>query len=150
MKNDLEQLERLDTDSATITSLWFGVGGFFVGVIGIGLTIYTLYAKEPSIFWLTLSGWIAAVLTAFSLGYIGNKLVKLAGNQSRRLQTFTGKLEQLQVENTRLIEINAFIVTKGLRSTTPRAKAQGKNSPSTENHGTVKTGDSIEGENVEN
>jgi phosphate/sulfate permease len=126
MKNELEQLERLDTDGATFVSLWFGAGGFFVGVIGIGLTIYTLNAKEPSILWLTLSGWIAALLTAFALGYIGYRLIKLVGNQSRRLQNVTKEMQRLRDENTRLIEIDAYIVAKGMRSSGSRAVAQRK------------------------
>lgn len=121
MKSELEQLESIDTDSATIVSLWFGAGGFFVGLIGIGLTIYTLYASQPSIVWLTLSGWIAAILTAFALGYIGNKLLKLVANQSRRLQNITEELQRLRDENTRLIEIDAYIVAKSLRSSGSRA-----------------------------
>jgi hypothetical protein len=41
MKEELEELERLDldTDKATIISLWFGAGGFIVGVIQLTMRL---------------------------------------------------------------------------------------------------------------
>lgn len=149
MKNDLERLESLDTDSATIISLWFGAGGFFVGLIGIGLTIYTLYAPQPRIFWLTLSGWVAALLTAIALGYIGHKLLKLVGNQSRRIQNITEELQRLRDENTRLIEIDAYIVAKSLRSSGQRAVAQKKETPPAKEPKSTNTDNSAKGANGE-
>lgn len=113
-----KELDKLDIDAATLAGQWWGAGGFFIGFIGIGITLYFAFAAKPEIFWLTISGWLAALLTGICLGFVGYRLVKLAATQGARIENLAGELERTKYENSRLTNIADYIA-----SARPRAKA---------------------------
>lgn len=122
--NDLENLESLDTDSATIFGLWFGIGGFIVGVLGIGISIYIYSSNNPNVWALVLSGWASGLLVALGMLFLGAKHVKLLAKQSKVLQDYREEITTLRMENTRLIEIDAFVISKAIRTTAKRSTAR--------------------------
>jgi hypothetical protein len=117
-------MNKIDTDSATILGMWFGIGGFITGLAGIGLTLYFSYATNPNAYYLALSGWGAAILTTMASIWVGSKLVKLAASQTDQLITLTEKNVELQNEKQRLISISEFLASKSLKSATPRKPKQ--------------------------
>jgi hypothetical protein len=103
-------MQKVDTDTATIVSLWAGVGGFVVGLAGIALTLYSFYKDKPSEIVLTGSGWMAALLCAIVFGYIGRQFVRLAADLSNRVAELQVKLAEQLSTNQRLIEIDAYVI----------------------------------------
>lgn len=101
--------EKLDIDVATVLSLWWGAGGAILGFVGIGISLYFAFAQKPDIFWLTFSGWFAAIVVGIVAGSLGFRLVKLAAKQGERIEYLNGQVVELKVANTRLIDIASFI-----------------------------------------
>jgi hypothetical protein len=129
-------MKRLDTDSATIVGLWVGVAGTALGVVGIGLTLYSFFQDKPSIIVLTGSGWAAAVLCSITSGWLGTKLVKLLSSQadelSRQAQEIGILKEQLAeaiMEKQRLITISEFLSSKSLRQVTRKPSSATEGDP---------------------
>ena len=117
-------MNKIDTDSATILGMWFGIGGFITGIAGIGLTLYFSYATNPNAYYLALSGWGAAILTTVASIRVGSKLIKLAASQTDQLITLAEKNVELHNEKQRLISISEFLASKSLKSATPRKPKQ--------------------------
>jgi uncharacterized protein YacL len=117
-------MNKINTDKATILGLWVGVGGFFTGLIGIGLTLYLSYASQPNIFFITLSGWIAALLTLLVSIIIGAKLINLVTKQQDQMLELVREVDQLKNEKQQLISISEFLASKSLKSATPRKVKQ--------------------------
>jgi hypothetical protein len=113
-------MAKLDTESATIVGLWAGVGGFALGLAGIGLALYTFFGDKPDVLILTASGWIAALLCAATSCVIGIKLVTLLAQQSREASAMSSKLTEMQLEKHRLITISEFLASKNVRGATPK------------------------------
>ncbi|WP_153115893.1 hypothetical protein [Rhodocyclus tenuis] len=117
-----KELDKIDTDTATLTGQWWGAGGFFIGFIGIGITLYFAFAQKPEIFWLTFSGWMAALLSGICLGYVGYRLVKLAAIQGVKIEDLTGELERVKAENSRLTHIADYVVSVRQRAKSPSSR----------------------------
>ncbi|WP_229008091.1 hypothetical protein [Methylophilus sp. Leaf408] len=128
-------MKKINTDSATILGLWFGVGGFITGLAGIGLTLYFSYSSNPNAYYLALSGWGAAILSTIASIRVCSKLIELLANQSEEAsklaKSYTDQLieltevkVELQNEKQRLISISEFLASKSLRSATPRKPKQ--------------------------
>ncbi|WP_019896713.1 hypothetical protein [Methylotenera mobilis] len=128
-------MNKIDTDSATILGMWFGIGGFITGLAGIGLTLYFSYATNPNAYYLAISGWGAAILTTVASIWVGSKLIKLVASQTEQLITLTKKHAdqlitlteknvELQNEKERLISISEFLASKSLKTATPRKPKQ--------------------------
>lgn len=114
-----KELDKLDIDSATLTGQWWGAGGFFVGFIGVGITLYFAFPGQPNIFWLTFSGWVAALLAGVALGFVAYRLVKLASAQGSRIEQLSTELERQKAENSKLTDIAAYIVSAKSRAKAP-------------------------------
>lgn len=117
-------MNKINTDKATVIGLWVGVGGFFTGLIGIALTLYLSYVSQPSIFFITLSGWLAAVLTLLVSVIIGAKLINLVTRQSDQSFELIREIAELKNEKQQLISISEFLASKSLKSATPRKVKQ--------------------------
>lgn len=137
--DDLEKLEKLDTDSATIFGMWFGIGGFFIGILGIAITIYTLNNSSPNIWVLTLSGWCAGLVATLALIYVASKQLKIIVKQNNALLRYRSDLITIKLENARLIEIDSYVISKAIKATARKSNAtQQKDTSQTANYASPK------------
>lgn len=114
-------MHKVDTDTATILSLWAGIGGLAIGFAGIGLTLYSFFRESPSEIVLTASGWIAALGFALTFGYVGKQFVRLDASLSERVAELQALLAEQTAANTRLIEIDAYVISsRGRIKNAPR------------------------------
>ncbi len=111
-------MAKLNTDTATIVGYWVGVASFFLGIAGIGITLYSFWKDQPDIVLLTGSGWIAATLCSVTAAWIGTKLVNLLATQTIEIADLTNKLAEASAEKQRLITISDFLASKAIRQTT--------------------------------
>jgi hypothetical protein len=111
-------MNRLDTDSATVVGLWIGVASFFIGVAGIGLTLYSFYKGTPDLLTLTASGWVAATLTAIVMGMLGKRLVVLIASLTKEVGDLNFRLAEALNEKNRLITVSEYLASKAIRTTT--------------------------------
>ncbi|MCG2585823.1 hypothetical protein [Massilia sp. TS11] len=109
-------MDRLETDTATVVSLWVGIFGMFLGVAGVGLTLYSFYRDRPDTVALTASGWGAAFLTAFVCGWVGKRLVKLIATLSNRVAELTSDLAELKAEKDRMVVIGEYLAAHSQRN----------------------------------
>lgn len=135
-------------DSVSLSGFYFGLLGVFLSAVGIALSVYALYSGEKPL-WLSLSGWISSILTGFFLTRLCVKLINInvgthseakeiiqqaqneAKESAQRVIELTARVGELEYANTRLTEINSFIVSatsighakpRRPTSNTPRAK----------------------------
>ena len=105
----------------TYVGMWVGVGGFVVGLVGIGISLYALNST-PSVFFLTISGWIAASLIALVLGFIASRLVsffesqgvrfrEILVEQESKINELTKNLAILQENNDQLRNISDYVIS---------------------------------------
>lgn len=116
-------MNRLDTDTATVVGLWIGVAGVVTGVAGIGLTLYSFFKDKPDVVVLTSSGWVAAVLCAITMGWVGTKLVRLLSLQTQEIAELTFKLTEITSEQRRLVTVSEYLASKAIRQTTRKQSA---------------------------
>jgi hypothetical protein len=117
----------IDNDAATVGGYWVGIAGFVVGLIGIGLTLYTMFTTAPDALIIAGSGWLAAVLVTGTSWRITEKLLKHAKSCERETKealiatkdALIAK-QSLQAAHDRLATISEFLATKTMRPATPR------------------------------
>ena len=118
-------MDRVDTDTATMVSLWVGIASFFLGFAGIALTLYSFYRAQPETAVLTASGWVAAFLTALVCGWVGKRLVRLAASLSDRVAALSSEVTELKAEKDRIMIIGEYLASqsaKTARRKQPQAK----------------------------
>ncbi len=123
---------RIDTDTATVVGLWAGLGGLLVGFAGIGLTLYSFYRDKLDVLTLTASGWVAALLTAMVMGWIGKRLVSLVAALSQQVSELTAEIAELRMEKDRLITIGEYLASQTTRITRRKQTAPAEITPSKE------------------
>lgn len=119
-------MDRVDTDTATMVSLWVGIASFFLGFAAIALTLYSFYRAQPYTVVLTASGWVAALLTALVCGWVGKRLVRLAASLSDRVAALSMEVAELKAEKDRIMVIGEYLAsqsTKTARRKQPQAQA---------------------------
>lgn len=114
----------LDTDSATIRGYWVGLGGLACGLIGICVSIYPLLSNDPSLFWIAISGWIAVIVVAFSMGIVSFRLIRLLSTMNSAMTELSNRLTATEIENARLIDISAYISSKAIPAARRREAGQ--------------------------
>ena len=125
-------MERIDTDTATVVGLWAGLGGLLVGFAGIGLTLYSFYRDKPDVLTLTASGWVAALLTAMVMGWLGKRLVVLVAALSQQVSELTANIAGLRMEKDRLITIGEYLASQTTRTARRKQAAPAEITPSKE------------------
>jgi hypothetical protein len=109
-------MKHLDTDTATVMGFWVGLGGFLLGFVGIGLTLYSFYKNQPDIVVLTASGWVASLIIAVAMGLLGKGLVELVSSMSKEIVVLGGRIADLEHEKERLITIGEYLASQTSRT----------------------------------
>ena len=115
--------------SASIVGYWVGAIGAFLGFCGIALTLYIFFEKQPSIFWLTFSGWMAMGATLVAVVIFGGKLVDLARDLEQQKSLLERDLSEAKQQLSKVINISEYISSKAIRTAVPRAKPIGTDIP---------------------
>ncbi|GAB3441636.1 hypothetical protein NX773_17925 [Massilia solisilvae] len=110
-------MDRLETDTATVVGLWVGIASFLLGFAGIGLTLYSFYRASPDVVVLTASGWVAALLTSLTCGWVGKRLVSLAATLSNRVANLSAEVVELKAEKDRVVAISEYVAAQATRNT---------------------------------
>lgn len=100
--------------SEAATGTYLGIAGVVLSLIGVLLSIYALTSGEKSI-WLGISGWLAALLVGVFLSIPLFKLItKLTEAHTINTELLI-KVNELELANSRIIEIDAFILSKSVK-----------------------------------
>jgi uncharacterized membrane protein len=118
----------VDTESATIASYWLGWGGFVVGLIGIGFSIYTTYNEAPALLLVAGSGWLAALLVGATAWLMMIRLLRYLKGREEELRKVSDGWMSLKAEHERLLSISDYLVSKTVRKATKRAVPAPENS----------------------
>lgn len=114
-------MDPLDDKTATISGFWLGAAGALVSLAGLALSLFGIFGKTLSVFWLALSGWAAATLLGLFMGYVSVRMLARMQAQQRRLEELSGDVARLTDENTRLVSISDYIASRAMTRATPRA-----------------------------
>lgn len=132
------KLEGMDPESSATASFYFGILGAALSLIGVLLSVYSFADAEKSL-WLGISGWLAAGISAWALTKLCLNLININTRLNQRLQDATNQStllaeqnDELRTTNSKLIDIDAYIVSKAVRKPVAR-----KESKSAEAHPTV-------------
>ncbi|WP_141228161.1 hypothetical protein [Pseudomonas fragi] len=123
-------------DSVSLAGFYFGVAGTFLGAAGIALSVYYSNSGEKPL-WLSLSGWVSAILIGMFLTRLCLKLIEInvrlshsASEQAQKSIELAARVGELEYANDRLTEIGSYVIattTKGAvkprRRTTSTAKS---------------------------
>ncbi|MGE1071177.1 hypothetical protein ACQJ22_01130 [Pseudomonas fragariae (ex Marin et al. 2024)] len=121
---------KLHSDSVSLAGFYYGVVGTFLGAAGIALSVYYSNSGEKSL-WLSLSGWISAILIGifltrlcFKLLEINGKLSNVASEQSQNSIELAARVGELEYANDRLTEIGSYVIATTTKSAVkPRQRA---------------------------
>lgn len=122
----------VDAESATIASYWLAIVSFFIGLAGMGLSIYTAFSPSPDHLLIAGSGWAAAVLVGGTAWFTTVKLLRYVKSREDELRTRTEmchsdvlqakrETQAIQSEHERLLSISEYLVTKTVKRATRRA-----------------------------
>ncbi len=111
----------VDTESATIAGYWLGLVSFVIGLVGIALTIYAMFAKDINALLIAGSGWLAALMVGFGGWITTVKLLRHTKSCEQDLLQAKLETEKLRSEFDRLLIISDYLVSKTVRRATRRA-----------------------------
>jgi hypothetical protein len=100
--------------SESNAGIYLGIAGVSLSIIGVLLSVYTLSAGEKAI-WLGISGWSAALLVGI---FLTIPLWKLMSELTKAHQAYAElliRVNDLENANAKIIEINAYIISKTVR-----------------------------------
>ena len=103
-----------------VTGYYLGVTGLLTSLVGVSLTVYSMNSSEVSIF-LGVSGWLAAIICSLSLSRLCLHLIRINTTINERLITLSSRNEELKYANDKLLEIDAYVISKALHEAAPRA-----------------------------
>lgn len=119
-------LKEMDSESVSITGFYVGAIGTGLSLAGVLLSVYSLAAGEKAI-WLGISGWVAAIVCAWALVKLCTHLIKINTEIRNNLIDATNKNtllseknEQLKATNEKILEIDAYVISKTVRKPSPR------------------------------
>lgn len=119
----------LDTNTATIGGFWIGLISLLVGIFSTAIAIYTIRSDQPNLIYIALSGWAACIIITVSMAILGMKVVKYAGDLDDRLLDAIEELASVKKDNQKLLEIDAYIVSKAVKQSRARAQAPAASPP---------------------
>lgn len=108
----MDQLKPFSSD--VNAGIYLGIAGVALSLIGVMLSIYSLAAGEKAI-WLGISGWSAALLVGIFLCIPLWKLMTQLTVAHTLITELAIKVRDLESANTKITDINAFIISKTIR-----------------------------------
>lgn len=121
------------SDSVSLAGFYYGVIGVFLGAAGIALSVYYSSSGDRSL-WLSLSGWISAILIGIFLTRLCLKLMHINGQLShdvvehaQKSIELAARVGELEYANDRLTEIGSYVIA----TTTKGAVKPRRRTPST-------------------
>jgi len=112
----LPEEARAHSDSISLAGFYYGVLGTFLGAAGITLSVYYSNAGEKSL-WLSLSGWIAAILIGVFLTRLCLKLISInvqlnrsSADHAQKSIELANRVGELEYANDRLTEIGSYVI----------------------------------------
>ncbi|MGA3827270.1 hypothetical protein [Pseudomonas chlororaphis] len=109
----MQKLNKPFSSEAT-AGTYLGIAGVVLSLIGVLLSIYALSSGEKSI-WLGISGWLAALLVGVFLSIPLFKLINKLTEAHTTNAELLLKVNELELANSRIIEIDAFILSKSVK-----------------------------------
>lgn len=108
-------MDRLKPFSTDVNAgIYLGIAGVALSIIGVMLSVYSLAAGEKTI-WLGISGWTAALLVGIFLCIpLWKLMTQLAIAHSINTELAI-KVRDLEIANSKIVEIDAFIISKTVR-----------------------------------
>ncbi len=116
--------------------LYIGLVGVFLSFVGVILSIYALVAGEKAI-WLGLSGWLSALLIGVFLSIPLSKSLREISRQHSENIALINQLIELKTANSKIIEIDAYVISKAVRQPVKRERKQAE--PSKARHSETDT-----------
>jgi hypothetical protein len=130
------------SDSVSLAGFYYGVAGTFLGAAGIALSVYYSNSGEKNL-WLSLSGWISAILIGTFLTRLCFKLIEINGvlshtaaEQAQNSIELAARVGELEYANDRLTEIGSYVIATATKSAvkprqrvTPGSKKASAHSP---------------------
>lgn len=118
------------SDSVSLAGFYYGVAGTFLGAAGIALSVYYSNSGEKTL-WLSLSGWVSAILIGvfltrlcFKLIGINGQLSHTASEQAQKSIELAARVGELEYANDRLTEIGSYVIATTMKSAAkPRRRA---------------------------
>lgn len=124
----IENSHKANVDTASLVGLWVGVLGLVLGVISLGVSLYVTYAAERRVFYLVLSGWLAACLCIGLATFLGYHLIRRMAELAHRCIEVSSAHAILEKENDRLVAISDYVVSKAVRTAKPRVASSSSSS----------------------
>lgn len=126
MKIKTMKLKEMDSESVSISGFYIGIIGTVLSFIGVLLSVFSFSSAEKAV-WLGTSGWIAAILCAIALTKLCLHLMEINTEIRNNLIEATNrgtllseKNDHLQRTNDKIVEIDAYVISKAVRKPSPR------------------------------
>lgn len=148
-KTNTMKFKEMDQESVSVAGFYIGIAGAALSFIGILLSVFSFSSAEKAV-WLGISGWVAAILCAVALTKLCIHLMEINTKIRNSLieATHRGTLlseqnEHLQRTNDKIVEIDAYVISKAVRKPSPRREStnSGQARPAAEEEN-----DNLEGE----
>jgi hypothetical protein len=92
-----------------------------IGVIGVAVSLYSIFSKDPSIWILTITGWGAAILVAVSLCMIIFRLAERLSTAYGENQRLRDEITETRARLSQMQLIDAYLTSRiDLQEVTPR------------------------------
>jgi hypothetical protein len=118
----MSERSRSHSDSISLAGFYYGVIGAFLGAAGIALSVYYSSTGEK-LLWLSLSGWISAILIGLFLTRLCIKLMHINGKIShdavvyaQRCAELAARISELEYARDKLTEISSYVIVTTAKS----------------------------------
>lgn len=120
------KLKEMDPESVSIAGFYIGIMGTALSFIGVLMAVFSFSSAEKAV-WLGISGWIAAILCSVALTKLCTHLMEINTKIRTNLIEATNKStllaeknDHLQRTNDKIVEIDAYVISKAVRKPSPR------------------------------
>lgn len=123
------KFNEMDPESVSVAGFYIGITGTALSFIGVLLSVFSFSSAEKAV-WLGISGWVAAILCAVTLTKLCIHLMEINTRIRNNLIDATNKgtllsekNEHLKRTNEKIIEIDAYVISKAVRKPSPRRES---------------------------
>lgn len=113
----MDQLKPFSSD--VNAGVYLGIAGVSLSIIGVFLSVYSIAAGEKAI-WLGISGWTAALLVGIFLSIPLWKLMTQLTVAHTLNTDLAIRVRDLEIANAKIVEIDAFIISKTVKQQATR------------------------------